>query len=392
MEVDIMPRYGLTHLRRWLVFILCMGCLLVMPLQAQTNIIDTCPPVGIQPANNGFDGEGILLTAFDGTSLWVYDIERATRYPLPETRPCTTNCHLSPDFSWLAYMNPQTYTFSQMRLDGTQRSTLLGGVADVRWWDAETWLVWTPDQRAYLQPIAPSEGNTRTFLPSNGLLSVQPAGMWGLVLRYNGRDFVQTLTHLSAENPTSVELTPDVPYFNNASWSSDGQYLAYVGRGATDESIGISGGELFIIRPGDAIPRQLTYLTQTYGAVRINGYAPTQLSWSPDGSNIACWVTELLGTDVTTQTGSAVVHVVDVATGTIRRYCGFNTAEHTPNPSRLVWSPDGRYIAFAGNVPADDKGYLLLAMRLEDGTLFELSDGIYPALGYADVFVWGYSP
>jgi hypothetical protein len=73
-------------------------------------------------------------------------------------------------------------------------------------------------------------------------------------------------------------------------------------------------------------------------------------------------------------------------------YCGYSTTEHTPNPPRLIWSPDSTHLAFGGNVPADDKGYLLLALDTTTGIFTELSNGLFPALGTADPVAWGLRP
>ena len=56
---------------------------------------------------------------------------------------------------------------------------------------------------------------------------------------------------------------------------------------------------------------------------------------------------------------------------------------------RLQWSPDGTHLAFGGNIPADDKGYLLLSLDTDSGVVTELSDGIFPVVGTADVIAWG---
>jgi hypothetical protein len=103
-------------------------------------------------------------------------------------------------------------------------------------------------------------------------------------------------------------------------------------------------------------------------------------------------VTELLGSNPEANTGSAFIHVLDVNTGVVQSYCGFSTTEITPNPPRLIWSPDSTHIAFGGNVPGDDKGYLLLALDITSGIFTQLSDGIYPTLGGADPIAWGLGP
>jgi hypothetical protein len=49
-------------------------------------------------------------------------------------------------------------------------------------------------------------------------------------------------------------------------------------------------------------------------------------------------------------------------------------------------------VAFAGDVPNDNKGALLLALNIESGVFTELSNGVYPALGQPNVIAWGRAP
>lgn len=379
-----------------LVFMLLLLSLFTQaaPGTAQSMTEEICPAQSFQARGPEFEPGGIILTTFDGAALWIYDIELATRYPLPETVPCSTNCHLSPDARWFAYMNPQTSAFMRMRLDGTQRSVLATDAADVMWWNADTLLVWTPDQRAYLRPENGEGSLTREYLDSRGVLSIQPGGRWGVRLQENEGIFRRVLVDLSREDtsPASAILTPDTPYFSAMSWSGDGAWLAYIGRGPLDEARQIQGAELYLIRPGDAIAQQMSRFSGEVGAVRIDGRAPGSLSWSPASNRIAFWVTPLTGPNIETDTQASSIHVLDVASGRITRYCGYTTTENTPNPPRLIWSPDGTHLALGGNLPGDDKGYLLLALNLETGVFTELSDGIFPAMGAADVTAWGLRP
>ncbi len=375
------------------VLLMCICCL--APAQAASAVTQVCPGVGIQPRGQSYRPGGIILAAFDKGSIWVYNIDTNRRYPLPDTNPCGSNCRLSRDSRWITYVDSQTNAYAKMRLDGTERTQLVDYAADLEWWSADTLLVWTPGKSAYLRP---EHEDTRTDLDVRNVMSVQPGGHWGLMIDQRGDYFGRTLIDLTNRNEQGVasngtDLGLDKPYFDAANWSPDGQWLAFTGMGAFNPMAGLAGGELYGIQPGS--PRgivQWTDLTSQYGAVRINGRTSTELSWSPDSSQIAFWVIELTGINPEANTGVAVIHVLSVATGEVRSYCGFATNEHTPNPPRLIWSPDSKQIAFGGNVPGDDKGYLLLALDVESGVFTQLSEGIYPALGGANPIAWGYPP
>jgi WD40 repeat protein len=362
------------------------------PAQADAAVTKLCPAVGIQPRGAQFQPGGIILTSFDKSAIWVYNIDNGRRYPLPDTAPCGHNCHLSPDASWLTYFNDPTNTFNKMRLDGTQRSLVALNAAEVSWWDANTLLVWTPGKGAYLQ----QEGSDqRQYLNVHNAISVQPGGHYGVIVEPKDDGFQRALVDLDLRglegiSDERVNLGVDVAYFNAQSWSPDGHWLAYVA--PVDAGKGYIGGEIFGIHPGDTAAIQWTRLIALYGAERINGVSVGELSWSPDGTRIAFWVTEITGPDVTANLGNAVIHILDVTTGTLTVYCGFATNRQTPNPPSLVWSPDGTHLAFGGGLPNDNSGYYLLALDVSSGQITSLSQGIYPVLGSPDVIAWGIRP
>lgn len=375
------------------VFLLLL--LMAPTIAAQSYITDVCPGVGIQPRGADFQPGGIILTAFDAENLWVYDIDANTRYPLPQTNPCINNCHLSPDATWISYLNPETFLYNKMRLDGTDRQPLASNASDVSWWSADTLLIWTPDHRAFLRPEADALAVPEE-LPVDSVREIQPGGRYGLLIATDEQgEFQRYMVNLETRGTDAeqrVRLAPDRPYFNAAAWSPDGRTLAYVGNGALDPSVNATGAELFFIQPGSSIPQQATFLFAEYGAVRINGYLPEEISWSPDSRYLAFWVIELLGSDVEANTGNATLHLLDAASGEVRRYCGFATTSHTPKPPRIIWSPDGTHIAFAGDVAQDGRGALVLALNIESGLITELSEGVYPALGIPDLVAWGNRP
>src|SRR5450432_91329 len=95
----------------WLVIVL--GFMLLLSGQsahADAAVTKICPAVGIQKNPANFKPGGIILTAFDKSAIWVYNIDKARRYPLPDTAPCSRNCHLSPDANWITYFNDATNT------------------------------------------------------------------------------------------------------------------------------------------------------------------------------------------------------------------------------------------------------------------------------------------
>jgi hypothetical protein len=376
----------------WLILM----CLVFSTVRgASSAVIEMCPPGGIQPRPADFKPGGIILASFDRSSMWVYNIDANRRYPLPDTQPCGTNCRLSRDARWITFVDSQTNSYAKMRLDGTERTPLVDYAADVEWWSADTLLVWTPGKEAYLRA---ETGSDRQYLNVEGVSAVQPGGHWGVLTELDGDDFKRALINLDLRGLDGiaggfVDLGVDKPYFDASGWSPDGNWFAYVSPGAFDSKVNIAGGEIFGVHAIDGtVPAQWTDLNSQYGAVRINGRASGELSWSPDSTHIAFWVMELLGPNPEANVGSAFIHVLDVTSGEVRAYCGFSTTEHTPNPPRLIWSSDSSHIAFGGNVPGDDKGYLLLALDIDDGRFTELSDGIYPTLGGADPIAWGLAP
>lgn len=371
-----------------------LALLLVGFAAPDPSFAEVCPGVPLQTRTPEFEPGGLILTAFDKSGIWLYNINRDARYPLPETRPCNRNCRLSPDARWVTYVNPKSGAYGKMRLDGTERTLLNDYATDIEWWPDNRLLVWTPGHQAYWQTETSAD---RTYLDVEGIISIQPGGPWGLLIEQNGDDFARSLINLDTRDlqgiaSHTIPISDDIPYFNATGWSPDGTRFAYVEPLVFDDNANIAGAELFIVKTDTNETLQFTDLNSVYGAVRINGGIRGELSWSPDSTKIAFWVIELTGPEYETSTGNALIHVLDTSTGLLSAYCGYSTTEHTPDPPRLQWSPDSTHLAFGGNIPADDKGYLLLALDIETGIFTELSNGIFPTVGIADVIAWGLPP
>lgn len=370
---------------RLLIFIIVLSLSYTATAQDGT-ILQNCPGVGLQPRSADFEPTGIILTYFDRDSLWVYNIARNSRYPLPDTAPCGANCHLSYDARWITYLDANTRIIGKMRLDGTQRTPLASNASEVSWWSPERLLIWTPTYDAYIRDETSDE---RQPLNVQGVISVQPGGLWGVLLEQQADTFGRYLVNLEMRDldwlDGRVFLGAELTLQNAMDWSPDGEQLAFIATPGLGSGADVPGAEVYLVRPGDAAPTQITDFTSGYGPVRINGHSPSELRWSPDGTRIAFWVTPLDAVE-------SRLHIFDLTTNQTTVYCDFNATESDPNPPRLIWSPDGTHISFGANVPGDARGYLLLVLDTASGVFTELSTGIYPAMGRADVVAWGLAP
>lgn len=351
--------------------------------EASQGISQVCPFTGVQQRGQVFEPGGIILTSFDRSALWVYNVDTNRRYPLPDTTPCGANCRLSPDARWITYYNRQAQTFNRMRIDGTGRAMVTEAASDVEWWGEDRFFVWTPAHRAYIQ----NSPEDRVLVNVEGITSVQPNGNWAIHIEPSGDGFTRYLGDMNRQN-SNILLGVDMAYFNAYAWSPNGETLAFVAPVNVTGSETI-GGEIFIVQPAVSEPIRMTRFNDVYDGVRINGLAVGEFNWSPDGTQIAFWVTPLNGEAPSAATAEAQIHILNINTGEIRAYCGFTTTEHTPNTPRLIWSPDGTHLAFSGNVVDDERGYLILALAVETGTITDLSEGVFPNFGRADLVAWG---
>jgi len=371
---------------RFLVVLTLALCVLNVA-GARDTVNDVCPAEPIQSVPPNFPPAGLILTSFDRGTLWVVDVARGARYPLDGAVPCGSNCHLSPDAKTITYLDGDEGTYNVRALDGTGERVISDAASDVFFWSNDTLLVWTPGQRPYLI----GENQPHYDLDAAGAVSVQPGGFWALFLTYTDGTFnrvvVNTALRRAPDAPT-ITLGPEARFANAAMWSPDGTALAYVQAVSGDDPT----AELYMVRPSERTPLQLTDLTTEYGAQRIGGVSTNSLSWSPTSDRIAFWAAPLSDPDAPETAGAAFLYIYDLASDQTTRYCGYSTTEHTPNPPALIWSPDGTHVAFAGQVENNARGYLLLALNTETGIFYEVSAGIYPAMGAANVLAWGLRP
>jgi hypothetical protein len=345
---------------------------------------------GVSPRGPDFAASGLLLTTFSRDALWVVDLDRNMRYPLPETRPCGPNCRPSPDRTRLLYVSAETATFWLMNADGTQRESIFPYyISELDWWDADHWIVWPTAGRPALYPVGvlPQDA-TPERLDDYDSYSIQPGGYHGLRLEPGTGEW-PLLELVDLTSGLLHPLAEARPYLSGAYWSPDGSQLAYIGQGAWDDTLNRRGAELFVIAPGQSEAVQVTDLTAAYGAVRITGEIESgAVSWSPDGRYLAFWVMEIIGPDPAANVGQAVVHVLDLQTGRTIVYCGFGTNHTNPSMPELVWSPDGAYIAFGVDEPGDGRPPILFVLDTVSGDYTEVTEGMYAAYGTYDPVMW----
>lgn len=359
-----------------------------------TDIIrQLCPPFGIRPIS-AFDGDGIIITSFSRDAMWAFDIERNRRFPLQNTAPCTTNCHLSPDATWITFYDTFTRDISMMRLNGDERTIITSDASEVDWWSDDLFLIWDRQGRAHLQNDV---GDVIEVIEYDHLVNIQPNGSLALTLRYDieGEKFYRQLQDITQSDAPPITLGEDQQYFNASAWSPNGEWLAYVDIGQFDSNLDMTSGEIYAYNTTTDEITQWTTFYDSYGAVRINGHHRGGLSWSPDGSQLAFWVIQRLNSDTadtTNDTEQAMIHILDIVSGNITAYCGISVDNHTPNPPHLVWSPDSIYLAFGADLPDNDDGQILLALNTDTGIFTQLSSGLYPTEGSPSIIAWGNLP
>lgn len=144
--------------------------------------------------------------------------------------------------------------------------------------------------------------------------------------------FVVTLPAVAQtiQKPMTVDDLLQVQRVGNPQLSPNGAWVAYT-IGATDRTANRVVTQIYLVSSAGGEPRQLT------GGLR----SAVMPRWSPDGKRIAY----LSGGQIWT---------LDLQTGDLEQVTNISSGIYFP----LVWSPDGRFIAFASDVypecPSDD--------------------------------------
>jgi hypothetical protein len=365
------------------------------PNLAQSDVLDApfavesvCPVSGVQPRPAQLETGGVILAALDRRNQWAINLDRRTRYPLPGTRPCAGNCHLSEDARWITYLDNSSEAFGKIRLDGSEATPIIEDTTELLWWSDETLLAWSSTHRASL---IDEQGQVLESFDTRGLISVQPGGYWALRLIYEEGVFRRVLEPLGQpDSDTQILLGEDRQGFSASDWSPDSRYFAYISPSPENDD----SGEVYLIEPDEeSIPTQLTDFADE-GGLLLGGQTPGGLRWSPDSQKLAFWSQPFNVPGDEEKIAS--LYVIDVTDGVTRRLCGLTVdlgeQTVTPDPPELIWSWDSQYVAFGANPDEDMRGTLLIAVNVEDGVYIELSDGLTSAPGGASVVGWGRLP
>jgi len=156
-------------------------------------------------------------------------------------------------------------------------------------------------------------------------------------------------------NVETLEILAEVPAIptepSDASWSSDGKYVAVVG-GSPRPFSSLETDEIYILSRDGGL--HLTHLAEYYGA-SLQLLHPT---WSPDGRYVAFWESDDLNNNTDWK-----LTILDVNTDQVTNYC-ISTDYDTGTESHWVlppaWSPDSKQIVVESYHSEDDNGVILI--------------------------------
>ena len=141
------------------------------------------------------------------------------------------------------------------------------------------------------------------------------------------------LIGIDGKGRTRLSSPDDHDFF--PAWSPNGQWIAFAGIGPGD-----AAASLYLMRPDGSSRTPLTHCSQA-------SCAPSNPSWSPDGTKIAFWEGSADGSTCASNGDCASIYVINAdGSGERRLGDGFY-------PS---WSPDGTKIAFVSVDAAASQG------------------------------------
>jgi len=209
----------------------------------------------------------------------------------------------------------------------------------------ESWRRFLSGKRSIHSPSWTPDGNTITFL---GMLeSGKPMQVYGM--RLDGGE--ATSLAAAATGISRYQLSPDgkqIAYTATASLPTEYAEARKLGFDAQIYEESSPDLNLYIHDPANGNTRRVT-----------EGVAVFDFTWNNDGKTIAAAVAEKNLVDHSYMFKR--IHLIDVASGTMRLF-----VENPGKLGKMVWSPDGKKLAFIAGVAAWDS---------KDGSIFVAEPG-----------------
>jgi dipeptidyl aminopeptidase/acylaminoacyl peptidase len=199
-----------------------------------------------------------------------------------------------------------------------------------------------PPRRLTHHPAGP--GDPRTA--ADRLPRWSPRGTW--ILFETGRSGNSDLMLVSADGKRTTVLVDSTSDESSATWSPDGQRIAYVER-APDRFSGVL--KVIDIDTATGLPSGDSRELYRARTDRGGGWQIREPAWSPDGSTLAV---------VLQDSGWDKIHLLPVAGGPPRPLTTGEGEDGSP-----VFSPDGRTIAFTSNRHSREERHVWL-VSLDD--------------------------
>lgn len=187
---------------------------------------------------------------------------------------------------------------------------------------------------------------------AKALLCLMDTGSLGII---NYRTIPAHLTSILLHPPTQ----PQVAYLSYPAWAADGQHIVFVWGTSVGSTPPTSSSIVMTKVDGTAFTVLASASVGTFNTLPV---------WSPDGKQMV-YVQENIGQDSSKATFA--IHLLTLAAHHDRVLASGNGI----GPSNIVWSPDGRYLAYDNIVGTNRPGAVTL-LQLNSGHQYAIATGM----------------